>query len=137
MAYLDLREPIAASAELSPIPSFQPTADPVPGEPIGFARNEWDVILLARRDRLASLYEPTRLARLAARLFGGSFNRTLADPRLEALRRLSVHAWHHGYVVPPSAIRAFGDAGFNNDQLELLLASIATSRANRPGRAYA
>lgn len=133
MAYLDVREPISLVAARP----MAPSADPVPVEPIGFAYHEWDVIQLARRDGLASLSEPTRLARLSAWLFGGGVSLRLADPRLEALRRLSVLAWHHGYVVPVSAIRAFTDAGYSSDQLELLLASIASSRSSRTGRTFA
>ncbi len=142
MAYLDVREPISI-ATAQPI---TPRADVAPAEsvgfayhewPVGFAHHEWDVIQIARRDGLASLSEPTRMARLSAWLFGGGISLRLADPRLEALRRLAVLAWHHGYVVPVSAIKAFTDAGYSDDQLELLLASVASSRSNRTGRAFA
>lgn len=133
MAYLDVREPIAFASALP----MSPSADPVPVEPVGFAHHEWDVIQVARRDGLASLSDPTRLARLSAWLFGGGVSLRLADPRLEALRRLAVFAWHRGYVVPVSAIRAFRDAGYTDDQLELLLASIASSRSSRTGRTFA
>lgn len=133
MAYLDVREPISIAAALP----MSPSADAVPVEPVGFAHHEWDVIQLARRDGLASLSAPTRMARLSAWLFGGGISLRLADPRLEALRRLAVLAWHHGYVVPVSAITAFTDAGYSGDQLELLLASIASSRSSRTGRTFA
>lgn len=133
MAYLDVREPISLATALP----ITPRADAVSVESVGFAYHEWDVIQIARRDGLASLSAPTRMARLSAWLFGGGISLRLADPRLEALRRLSVLAWHHGYVVPVSAIKAFTDAGYSNDQLELLLASIASSRSNRTGRAFA
>jgi hypothetical protein len=122
MAYLDLREPIQAAA-------FRP-APPVVAA--GFADQEWEVIRLARNDGLATLREPSRLARLIGQLFGADFNRALANPRLEALRRLAVLAWHHGYAVPVSAIKAFKSVGFSLDQLEILLASVATSRVRRP-----
>ena len=140
MAFLDVREPTAAMAE--PLfPSFftgaRPVAGPVLTGAVGFTEQEWDVILLARRDRLSSLQEPTRLARLSAWLFGGGVARQLADPRLEALRRLAVQAWHHGYAVANSAIHEFKAAGFNIDQLELMLASIAAGRSSRTGRATA
>ncbi len=142
MAYLDVREPISFVSTLP----MSPSADPVPVEPVGlahhewsvgFAHHEWDVIQIARRDGLASLSEPTRMARFSAWLFGGGISLRLADPRLEALRRLAVLAWHHGYVVPVSAIKAFTDAGYSGDQLELLLASIASSRSSRTGRTFA
>lgn len=135
MAYLDVREPFATMTAQPLFPqSFSPS---VPVEAIGFTDAEWEVIRLARRDRLSSLSEPTRLSRLSAWLFGGGMARHLADPRLEALRRLAVQAWHHGYAVPNSAIHAFKAAGFNLDQLELMLASIAAGRSSRTGRASA
>jgi hypothetical protein len=125
MAYLDVRDAVVAA----PVPS---AAEPV----TGFARREWDVIVLAQKDGLASLYEPSRLHRLAAWLFGGSATRRLADPKLESLRRLAVLAWHHGYAVPMSAIKAFKTAGFSADQLELLLASVSRGRIRYGMRAY-
>lgn len=126
MAYLDVRDGFAHAV-------------PVAGHmlPAEFERGEWQVIVLAQRDDLASLRAPGRLARTLARLFGGNPDRRLASPRLEALRRLAVLAWHHGYAVPVSAIKAFQDAGFTADQLELLLASIAQGRSSARDGAYA
>lgn len=126
MAYLDTREGLAAAA-------------PVAASSIGavFERREWEVIVLAQRDGLASLREPGRIARALAWLFGADINRRLADPKLEALRRLAVLAWHHGYQAPVSAMKAFKAEGFSVDQLELLLASIATSRFASNGRTHA
>jgi hypothetical protein len=117
MAYLDTREAFAAAAPIgsSSIPAV-------------FERNEWEVIVLAQRDDLASLQAPGWLARTFANLFGGNPDRRLASPRLEALRRLAVHAWHRGYAVPVSAMKAFKEAGFSPDQLELLLASVSQGR---------
>lgn len=135
MAYLDVREPFATTTVQPLFPRSFTGA--TPAEAIGFTDVEWEVILLARRDRLTSLAEPTRLSRLSAWLFGGGIARRLADPRLEALRRLAVQAWHHGYAVPNSAIHAFKGVGFNLDQLELMLASIAAGRSSRTGRASA
>jgi hypothetical protein len=69
-------------------------------------------------------------------LFGTRKNPRLADGRLEALRRLAVHAWHNSYMVPVSAIREFKAAGFTIEQYETLLASISRGRA-RDGRRHA
>jgi hypothetical protein len=137
MAFLDVREPL--SAALLPLIPGAPfaVADNAVADVVGFTPAEWDVILLARNDRLSSLAEPTRLSRLSAWMFGGGIARQLADPRLEALRRLAVQAWHHGYAAPVSAMKAFKAAGFNLDQLELLLASIAAGRSDRTKRAFA
>jgi alkylhydroperoxidase family enzyme len=95
---------------------------------------EWSVVAVARRDSLASLREPGRLGMAMAALFGGRQNPKLTDPRLEALRRVAVLAWHHGYTLPVSEIKAFMKAGFSADQFETLLASISRGRAARPHR---
>lgn len=124
MAYLDLRDPIAAAA----VSSVAPMPSAAVSSVAGFERREWDVIVLAQKDGLSSLQAPTRLSRALAFLFGGSATRRLADPRLETLRRLAVLAWHHGYAVPVSAIKAFKAEGFSPDQLELLLASVSRGR---------
>lgn len=128
MAYLDLRD--GGAAPLFAASATQTTA-------AGFARAEWQVIVLAQRDGLSSLRAPSRLHRVAEWLFGGGFNPRLADPRLEALRRVAVLAWHYGYAVPKSAIKTFVAAGFSMDQLELLLASVSGTRANRRPRRHA
>jgi alkylhydroperoxidase family enzyme len=95
---------------------------------------EWSVVAVARRDSLASLREPGRLGMAMAALFGSRQNPKLTDPRLEALRRFAVLAWHHGYTLPVSEIKAFLKAGFSADQFEMLLASISRGRAARPHR---
>ena len=95
---------------------------------------EWSVVAVARNDSLASLREPSRLGMAMAALFGTRQNPKLADPRLEALRRFAVLAWHHGYTLPVSEIKIFMKAGFSADQFEILLASISRGRAARPHR---
>jgi hypothetical protein len=95
---------------------------------------EWSVVALARRDRLSSLGQPGRLAKALATLFGLRVGSTLADGRLEALRRMAVLAWHKGYALPVSELRAFKAAGFTMDQYEVLQASIARRRAQTDRR---
>ena len=95
----------------------------------GFSGLEWSVIALARRDRLTSLNQPSRVAQALGALFGTWKNARLADSRLEALRRMAVLAWHKSYVVPVSEIRAFKEAGFTTEQYETLQASISRGRA--------
>lgn len=112
------------------IAQIQP--DSSPGEQqVGsdFTRVEWVVILLARNDPLTSLCEPSRIRRLLDRLLGPSFNPRFADPRLEALRRMAVVAWHHDAAMPVSEIEAFLAGGFSTGQLEMLLARVADSRS--------
>lgn len=122
MAYLQFAE-IASG---SPYPAaFDRKAEaPV----ASFSALEWSVVALAQRDRLSSLREPGAMAVALGVLFGPRQNPRLADPKLEALRRLSVHAWHRGYAVPKSAIRDFHAAGYTSDHYEVLLASISRGR---------
>ena len=130
MAYLDTREPFAAANHL-PLGAIADAID------AHFDRHEWEVIVLARQDGLASLREPSRLALLLDRLFGAGINRRLANPRLEALRRFAVLAWHHGYALPVSAMKAFKEAGYSLDHIELLLAGISVGRTRYRGGAAA
>jgi alkylhydroperoxidase family enzyme len=95
---------------------------------------EWSVVAVARNDSLASLREPGKIGMAMAALFGARQNPKLTDPRLEALRRVAVLAWHHGYTLPVSEIKAFMKAGFSADQFETLLASISRGRSARSHR---
>ena len=96
---------------------------------------EWAVVVLARRDTLASLREPGRLAMAMGNLFSKRLNPRLADPRLEALRRLAVLAWHDHVTVPAQAVADFLAAGFTNDQYLTMLASIRAATFNKAQRA--
>lgn len=96
---------------------------------------EWSVVAFAQRDSLASLHEPGRLAAALGSLFGRRDPKVI-DPRLESLRRIAVLAWHRGWQVPASELKAFVRAGFSLDQYELVQASIARGRsAGRRGAA--
>jgi hypothetical protein len=103
-------------------------------EATGFSPLEWTVIALARRDRLSSLSAPGPLARALGSVFGIGRQSVLADPRLEAIRRVAVHAWHRGYTLPVSEIKRFLAAGFTTGQFETLLASISVKRVDRKRR---
>ena len=96
-----------------------------------FSPLEWTVVALAQRDPISSLNQPSAIARAFGGLFGLGRQLSLADPRLEALRRLAVHAWHKGYKLPVSEIRRFLAAGFSAAQFETLLASVANRRIER------
>jgi hypothetical protein len=95
---------------------------------------EWSIVAVAQRYSLGSLQEPGRIAAALTGLFGGSSGRKVPDPRLEALRRIAVLAWHRGWRVPTSELRAFVAAGFSLDQYELVQNSIARGRAARSRR---
>jgi len=131
MAFLDFSQPLAGASTAIAAPS------PEAANAAEFDAREWRIIRFARQDSLSSLREPGRLDRLFAILFGSRQNPRLADGRLEALRQLAVEAWHRGYAVPVSAIKAFRAAGFSVEQLELLFASIGASRDARGRRAAA
>jgi hypothetical protein len=121
MGYLAFAETAAGSA-VAPV-SFAPAAEPARFSPL-----EWSVIALAKRDRIASLREPGRISTAMGLVFGERPNPRLADPRLEALRRLAVLSWHYGYTVPGDAVRGFLSAGFTARQYELMVDSIAADR---------
>jgi hypothetical protein len=125
MAYLDLTLDLPLSA---PVSADVPPALPAPEEAVRFSALEWQVIAIARSDRMSSLREPSRLTRA----FGSVLrvhNPRLADSRLEALRRMAVLSWRHGYVVAPAEVRDFVKAGFSLAQYDLLLDSIAVARS--------
>ena len=109
-------------------------ADVVAPVTSAFSALEWSVIALAQRDRVADLREPGRLASAVASLFGSSRPNRLADERLEALRRVAVWAWHHGYALPVAELRAFLATGFSNEQYEMLQTSVARGRPTSRNR---
>lgn len=93
---------------------------------------EWSVVALARRDRPSSLREPSRLSVALGSLFGRQQNPRLADPRLEALRRIAVLAWHRGAkALSDAEVKAFTAAGFTTGQYRTLLASIGAASLNK------
>ena len=131
MAYIDFNDTLAPA----PVSAEAPRHDIIPAEPRArLSPLEWSVIAIARRDRLSSLRTPGRLSMALGSLFGRGANPRLADPRLEALRRMAVLSWHHGFQVPASAVRAFVAAGFTQDQYETMLASISAAKMNTTPR---
>jgi hypothetical protein len=129
MAYLAFAEagvPVAAPSTIFTSP--KPAA---PAAKAQFTALEWSVVALAERDSLSTLRNPSRMAVALGNLFGDARNPKLADPKLEALRRLAVLTWHHGYRIAESAVRAFVAAGFTLQQYELLAGSIVRARVKR------
>jgi hypothetical protein len=129
MAFIDFAQPLAGAPvtlrATSASGAEQALLDPL----------EWRVVALARNDRLSTLRAPGRWDRLRALFFGPRSSPVLASERLEALRRLSVEAWHRGYAVTLSALAQARAAGFTPDQLELLLATISAGRSARGRKA--
>lgn len=89
------------------------------------------IIELARHDGLETL-RPERKRGWLARLILGpaSASPTLANERLEALRRLAVQTWHKGYTLPASALREAQAAGFDEGQIGAVIDSIGRARAS-------
>ena len=125
MAYLDLDNLFAAPGAVRAVPAASPAAAPVEN---GFSALEWSVIALAKRDTLRSLAGPSRMSRAMGSLFGLGAATMLADSRLEALRRLAVHAWRRGFALPMTEIDRFVAAGFNAAQIETLVESVTGMR---------
>ena len=125
MAYLDIDNMFAG-----PVRSRGAQAAAKAGAPkeAGFSALEWSVIAVSRRDSIASLDGPSRMSRAIGSLFGFGTVSRLADPRLEALRRLAVYAWRRGYALPQVEIDRFIEAGFTIDQAETLVASVTGDR---------
>ena len=121
-------------ADTAPALVFHPRLAAKPARAGGFSALEWSVVALARRDSLASLRAPGRIAKAMAVVFGSSSANPIADPRLEALRRIAVQGWHRGFAVAESEMTRFFEAGFSAGQLELLLTSISRDRAARGAR---
>ena len=125
MAYLDTDNMYAA-------PVARPAVvRPAVTAPAGFSALEWSVIALAKRDSIASLGTPSRMSRALGSLFGFGEASRLAEPRLEALRRIAVYAWRRGHALPVSEIGLFTAAGFTMAQVETLVASVTAEPLGR------
>ena len=117
MAYLaKIETQDSRPVELPSLAGFEP-AKP------SFSPLEWSVIRLARIDRLWTIRESGRLRRLWNWLLARG-NPSLANEKLEALRRMAVLTWHYGFTVPGEDVRNFLSAGFSPDQYELMAGSI-------------
>jgi hypothetical protein len=134
MAYMDTSNTFALPAEGATARNSVSFADVTHST---FTALEWSVIALAKSDSLSSLSAPGRVARAMGSVFGRGTQSRLADPKLEALRRLSVHAWRRGYALPVSELDEFVAAGFTMDTAEVLLASVAGQRIAPPARRFA
>ena len=102
--------------------------------PVRLSALEWSVVAMAERARLSSIREPSRFISALNAIFGINRPNRLANDGLEAVRRIAVLAWHHGWNVPKSELAAFIDAGFSADHFELIQNSIGEARAARRRR---
>jgi hypothetical protein len=89
-----------------------------------FSALEWLVISIGRRD--GGRRGPCgRFGRAVGRLFAWQAPNQLADARLEQLRRMSLLASRCGWEAPPADMAAFLRSGWSEDQLEILIESVA------------
>lgn len=95
-----------------------------------FTTVEWRVIRLSARDGHASLSARAAgpLARLGAWIFGTQRPNSLADPRLEALRRFAVAQRVHGDDAPATFREALLAAGYSLAHADLVRATIGVNR---------
>jgi hypothetical protein len=126
MAYMDFAAHRGDAMLLEPL---FPPARVKAGQASDLDHREWAIVRLARTDGLPSIREEGRFGRLFRLIFGIERKNPLSDERLEALRRLAVLSWHHGYNVAPSEVSGFLNAGYSERQYEVLLARIVTDRA--------
>ena len=89
-----------------------------------FTDLEWSVIRFARTDGLGTLREPGPIGRFWNWLIGRHGSPKLANERLEALRRMAVLSWHHGFTVNGDDVSEFLSSGYSPDQYELMVTSI-------------
>lgn len=113
MAYRDFAEPFVPALDV------EPTREPASGGP--FEPSELQVIALARMEAERRLLQPGRLGTFMARWFGFHVANTLANPRLEALRRFTLRARQTGGRLPLPEIEQFLAAGFSTLQAVTLL----------------
>jgi hypothetical protein len=104
--------------------------EPAAAAPTTLTALEWSIVAMAEKDGISSLREPSRFLSALDSLFGLSRPNRLANDRLEALRRLAVHAWHYRWNVPDSELRDFVAAGYSLDHYQLIQSSMARARSN-------
>jgi hypothetical protein len=96
-----------------------------------FSALEWSVIRFARLDKMWTVRAAGRVRRFWNWVLARS-NPELADPRLEALRRMAVLTWHFGFTVHGDDVADFLSAGFTPDQYELMAGTINSVLAGTP-----
>jgi hypothetical protein len=129
MAFIDLTDAAPGVPVRAAIPA---TAVPYVGAELSsleLSSLELRVVELARDDGLKSLEPPRKRSRLGRLILGPPPpSKFLANERLEALRRLAVRVWHHGYTVPASALREARDAGFSDSAIGAVIDMVGRSR---------
>jgi len=98
-------------------------AQPRAAEPLSFSEIERSVIHLSQRDHIASIADLRDWRVSIARLFVGRRSNSLADRRLEELRRFAILVRVHG-DPGDDALDRFLDAGYTVEQARLIHAMV-------------
>lgn len=123
MAFLEFHQ--APATGMAPV-ALMPR-EPVLDARALFSRLEHQVLFLARADRSSSLRILPFADKLLNRLFGVTRPNRLADPKLEALRRLTVVARLRGARAVTLEMTRFLAAGFTPLQGNAVLRMAKTS----------
>ena len=121
MAFIDF-DPASVATPVFPHAigrAMQPEAE--------FSEAELQVLALARHDGLPSLRPMNALDRLIALIFGLTRPNLLADPRLEALRRLAVIARRRGPKRVARELPRFLASGFEQRHCAAVLRLASSS----------
>ncbi|WP_293872753.1 MULTISPECIES: hypothetical protein [unclassified Sphingomonas] len=141
MAFLAFAEPgnagyARATAPTRPAPApVTPRVVEMEEERPVLTELERSVIGIARQDGLATLRQPGRLSRWLGLVFGVRISPQLADPKLEALRRIAVLSWKRGYSIASAEVKAFLAVGYSPAFYELVVDTIAAARQSEVRRA--
>lgn len=93
-----------------------------------FTPLEWLAIAIGQQEGLEARGGLFRLGALLRGLFGGPRTRRMAVDRLEVLSRIAARAQTGGGLLADEDVMLFRRAGYSNDQLGLLLASLQQAR---------
>jgi hypothetical protein len=81
---------------------------------------EWSVVEIARSDGPRSVYPDGGFTKFLREFFGLPVARTLANEKLEALRRFCVRAWYWD-LIRSRDVRSLTEAGYSiNDAFQIL-----------------
>lgn len=136
MAFLAFAEPGNAGYARVSAPASRPApvADAAPARQVTeeerpvLTELERSVIGIARQDGLSTLRQPGRFTRWLGIVFGVRISPQLADPKLEALRRIAVLSWKRGYAIASAEVKAFLASGYSPAFYELVVDTIASAR---------
>jgi hypothetical protein len=116
------------TSHLQAVGAPTPISSTIARPPGHFTPLEWSAVALGRGDGLSTIRLPNRISMILNLLFGARQNPRLADPRLEALRRIAVLSRHYGASIHEGEIHAFIAAGYTLRQYELVVLSSGSAR---------